>query len=764
VQAEISPTPLVWIAGWPLATLFAFGPESGRPNGEADRAGPPGGDAREYHAEIERQRQVLHTLTCRDDRFMRALALAHPELAEHVCGHDFSRRNKRTRHLETTLYRYLARAVGRAAPRDFWAGATLACWGRETQFRPAETRTQFSPDLRPFRTILAALAGRSGYVRTGHFRLNSTLQREPGGSWTYCTRQPRGVLVTKRIGSLGRIADLVQALAGKAPCEFPDLLRIWQAAAGDGRTESDLAQEIEVCIRAGLLLGGLEIPWRFERAWDALQDSLGLLTSPERDHWQTCLDRLRALADSLQARCEVAPVAEIIALLREAVAAVEALAAACGVPIPSIPRVILRCDRSAPFIVQLGPEVEQQVMAVLGRHERARRHDDLRQSLRRSTFDWLRARGGSCSLLEWLHHVRKPTTATDNPPPAANGSGLAPSRRAGSRDEAAGQAPPFGSLVLRGLTSAGFAPRMLGTSDSLTASYSRHHALLTECRPAEAQAFLSWGRQMLRRASEASGVLLVDLVAPFETNPNVLAGPLWCAAHLELWGASAGGLQLQPLEIYLDVRRHELPLVRAPQSDRPVAFIDSSASNRFNDDLLTRLLLQTSFGPCELEAGTGRAPPARSQGPESGAALPGSSGTRSRQKTVLADADWAALIQARGAARFALWQEHANQHGWPAIISLRPGNGPPFLMHRDSALALEAILEGAHSKGAPLLVEDPFEDATVLQEGSTHLAELIVPFARSEHGWLLDDRAPLTATVPIACPGGEWDGEEPARS
>src|SRR5262245_26176844 len=97
-----APAAIVRAAAWPLGTLNAL-----------------------CDGELERARARLLGLTRDDPRFMRALAISHPALAERVAGHAFAARTKRTRHLETTLYRYLARAAWSTVPCDLWAGVTV---------------------------------------------------------------------------------------------------------------------------------------------------------------------------------------------------------------------------------------------------------------------------------------------------------------------------------------------------------------------------------------------------------------------------------------------------------------------------------------------------------------------------------------------------------------------------------------------------------------------------------------------------------------
>lgn len=57
-------------------------------------------------------------------------------------------------------------------------------------------------------------------------------------------------------------------------------------------------------------------------------------------------------------------------------------------------------------------------------------------------------------------------------------------------------------------------------------------------------------------------------------------------------------------------------------------------------------------------------------------------------------------------------------------------------MARDSALALEAVLEGARAGALYMSVEEPTENAWLTDEdGERYVAELVVPYVRRTHGW-----------------------------
>src|SRR5262249_62178744 len=108
-------------------------------------------------AALAREREALWERTVFDERFMRALALANPSLFSKVVarrgsgrggsGPERGRPNKRARHLDTTLYRLLARGVGRTEPFGAWAGVGVVRFGAETRLRRVAPARFVAPDL-----------------------------------------------------------------------------------------------------------------------------------------------------------------------------------------------------------------------------------------------------------------------------------------------------------------------------------------------------------------------------------------------------------------------------------------------------------------------------------------------------------------------------------------------------------------------------------------------------------------------------------------
>src|SRR5262249_50729273 len=140
---------------------------------------------------------------------------SNPALAERVelvyAGLAGRRRNKEVRHLETTLYRTLARAAGRATPCELWAGTTLAAFGERTAIEPAPRRLQVAPDLQPFAAILRGVRELPAYRGRGRFKLNCTVE-VIGERAVYRRRLENGSTPRSELrcpAGLARILDLI---------------------------------------------------------------------------------------------------------------------------------------------------------------------------------------------------------------------------------------------------------------------------------------------------------------------------------------------------------------------------------------------------------------------------------------------------------------------------------------------------------------------------------------------------------------------------
>src|SRR5437867_8091019 len=172
MKLELAPAAVIRAAAWPIETLEVFGdPElanTSHKRGSIDSA---------YEVALDRERVSLLERTVDDRQFMKALLLASPSLFERVRTYQrpVKPRSKSVRHLETSLYRYLARAAARPTPNHLWAGVTLAPFCDKERIVPAVPRADFCPDLAPFAFALNALGKRNVYRQSSIWRICLTL-------------------------------------------------------------------------------------------------------------------------------------------------------------------------------------------------------------------------------------------------------------------------------------------------------------------------------------------------------------------------------------------------------------------------------------------------------------------------------------------------------------------------------------------------------------------------------------------------------------
>ena len=173
-----------------------------------------------YDEALARSRARLWNVTVEDPAFMRAWMLVHPELAGSFAAAPREPRTKSVRHRETSLYRYLARAVARPDPNGMWTGVTLADWGAAPgiQTAPAPAHHAVAPDLGFFAALFAGLVAQPAYRRRGLYKLNPTLRRHEGGH-RFSVPDRQGDLLGRRIEA-SRVLHVAIDVLGRAPVCF----------------------------------------------------------------------------------------------------------------------------------------------------------------------------------------------------------------------------------------------------------------------------------------------------------------------------------------------------------------------------------------------------------------------------------------------------------------------------------------------------------------------------------------------------------------
>jgi hypothetical protein len=738
---DLAPAAVVRVAAWPVEALEQFAAphlaEKARSADVGDEAALTAYEEAYRHI-LESQRRQLWRVTAGDARFCCALALSSPSLASRLQdGIPPAQRNKRTRHLEKSLYRYLARTVARIEPHGLWTGVTLAEFGSEeaTMISPRAPHTYFAPELHPFRLLLRTLGQREPYRTRGPYRLNPTLQMLDTHRWCYARRKTDGTLCWRDLPPSPTWQVLHSGLAALPPGPLPVLLQRL-AESVPGKVAETM---LEFAFEVGLLIGGLQFPCYFTSPWEALEQAEASLEIPERHAWsearksiqRTCkqlacyINKLLSEGDTpaaeLGAATATGPVLRANTAVREAIAA---LARALFLPSPAQPQSVLRCDFAAPFRIQLGRDDRQLLIALL--QEWAHLEHQYGTASRRHELQTRRVLR-SCGAGHELMAVPMDHSTSNGVILGCIDSGLEPG-------------PPLGALVLRPGRNGLAHSWVRGLSDVATATHARH-AYYLGCI---GDPLLPWFRATFQDLQRTCGLEIVDLVHDHPGSPNLLARPRYTDSIVDPWGTTPGALSCRdarlvqgphPAAILLQAGQRHLAVhvfsaLVVPPTDVVLERLMATSFNwRTPVPPLEDVTLEDAVADADLQCHRSRL--------SSGAVL-------EPRRFQLPDHEVEELIQTRGARRFLLWQRLARSYQWPALLRITFGSAPALLVPTDSPLAIEVAFEGVralttNAQGmvvrTPMIVEEVVEGPWLPGAHGSYMVELVLPVRRTHHLW-----------------------------
>lgn len=745
---QLAPAAVARVAAFPLARAEALAEPAlaaaARDTGPEDMSSGSA-YALAYARAVERGRAHLWAATVDDPAFLRALTLANPDFAAAALATDRARRTKAVRHAETSLYRYLARAVARPEPGGLWAGVALARFddGAGARSTPAPARWAFAPDLGFFAALFAAVVAGPDYRGRGPFKLNPTLRGEPDGGHRFWLPGPGDSLQERRIQPSRAIAAAIAALAAGPTCFDREAARARLAAAGFPAAATPGL--VDLLVEQGVLVGGPRFPTRFADAREALALAEAALLERDRGPWRAACEALADQCARLDAAAPDLPAADLAAALATARATLVALADALAVACPPLPRAALRCDLRAPVTITLGQDLRDMLSRTVSEFAGFQAAVGMGGALSPALVDrWLGADGRA--LAEFAPPPALVVTG-DAPTWEGLGAQLGPElaaraaawadRLARDVDELvapASPAPrggaPLGSLLF-GLGGAlvGGRPVLRGLVRDATPAFARCAALLEP----GGGAVTTWLIGQFERVAAATGRDHAELCFAHAT-PNVLARPRLVPHAVDLWGADPTSLDVRGARIERDPATGA-PLCRVPGRARPLAILSPTAAVVPPADHCQHLLLLSSLRtPPQIPRGDrlGFAAELRSGRHAPRVALPEGQVIRTR-RTALAGADLRALLDApAGPARFAAWQRLAAARDWPALVLVHRDGQPPLLVPRDAPLAVEAMSEGA-GRCACITVEEFADDAWIRgADDDRFVAELALPFVRDD--------------------------------
>ncbi|MSR13213.1 MAG: hypothetical protein EXR86_01325 [Gammaproteobacteria bacterium] len=745
---RLAPLGVARAAAWPLEALAEFGDPTLRARALEGLAqlDPPSSFVREYQLTLERERGYLWQQTFDDSLFLKGLMLSSPSAYLRATAAAQNRRglrNRAMRLVEHTLYRYLARAAGRSTPQGVWAGITDVHVGAVTKFEQVPARCLFTPDLRPFQSLLRGLGQREAYRARVPWCLNPSLSIGPENGWRFFHRTAGGHLEERQLTFDPTLAHLLMQLEACDPLPLADLVGVLtaqdQPALADPKSCMTTLQQLAA---GGVMVGALDLPTQFESAWDALTTVSDQLLPDHRREWDSCLALLRehcaTLADGLWSMsCE-----DFATTLAQPAAAIATLAQRLGLNLLPLAEGVVRCDLRLPWRLTIDRALYAAIETALVEYDVHWQHGHsaaaAQRELRRRWFtDQL---GDGRSLAEASTLIAGNNTPAPEWPLSSTVHEPEVKRRLAAweacLDSPAQALTLRTTLTARTATAAPFGCWMvgLGAADTLRAHSVSDLPTIASARYGEVldlTRFNHWLRAAFAKSSRDSGIALMGFRAPFETNPNALASPALFNSTVAPWAAdfsrSLRGARLIAHE------PSGQPVVRFPNDGHAWSVLALGTANLQENDVLAEVLLWTGFRDSPrraqraidvLTAGELTTPRFTPR-----VDLPGGVVLCPRRSVIAADL--AGLRARRGVARFWYWQQLAAKFDWPPQLEVATDRGGTLLVCRDSPLAVEALCKGLNTEIRYLTVQEAPSNAGLPLPGSgSHRVELAFPFLR----------------------------------
>lgn len=701
-----------------------------------------------YHQAVDREREYLMSVTVRDLRFRKAIRLSNPIVAAKIesllrLPGELPPRNKMVRRLEHTLCRYLARSVGRTNPNGLWAGVGLVEFSTEanTTIDRIAAEYYFAPDLRPFQSMLRSLGKLPSYRARTCWRVNPTLLRQDD-RWQFWARTEAGEVDQYAVESSDSLAEILNILIQQETGTFAELISGVQAHQPEICTIT-LADLLETLVDEGILQGGLDLPQRFATVWDALTTAAQFLLPSHQSYWHRSIEKLQACCQTLSEQIETIELPDLELQLSQARECVIALAQSLNISLEDLPDPIVHCDLKLPIRVKLARQQQAAILKSIDSYQAdwvdgIAPTTALRQDLRQQLIAKLRpdlqlgeiavdtlpqtnrsSKDGNLVLKQQLTAWEQ-LLQTETAQITLAHSHLNTTSKA-----------PLGCLYC--LPYQGFKLQIRGIDDDPARGFARFGKFL------DPDGLLhTWLKQQLVNLHQQQGIIVADLLIPFEINPNVLARDTFCEDSIALWYPAADTLSLQAAKIGIDAAT-ALPCLKLPDCPHPIAIFGFSAAHVSAIDPLAELLFYTGFQErpiaIAMAATLPTAPELAKPRQTPRICLPEGSYLRP-QRTVLNVDILADLIQLTPAQRYIQWQKLAIEHQWSELLMLQIDREPPLLMRRDSPLSLESIFKSVRAHTQWLIVEETIDLPWLVDAENRHyLAEIAFPLSRDRHAW-----------------------------
>jgi Lantibiotic dehydratase, N terminus len=743
IPFTLAPVGILRAASWPIESLDRFGDGS---LAEASLRAIEGGNwdtyASAYDRVFDRERADLMSVTVGDLRFRKAIRLSNPIVAAkieslHYVQGELPPRNKMVRRLEHTLYRYLARSIGRTNPNGLWAGVGLVEFGTQatTAIDRIAAEYYFTPDLRPFQQILRSLGRLTEYRNCAHWRVNPTLLLQPDGCWHVWARTAVGEVEQRVMESNQLLEKLLNSLIHQETGTFAEFIVCIQSQQPEISILT-LTDFLETLADGGILQGGLDLPQRFSTVWEALNNAARSLFPQHYKYWNLAVEELQACCQTLSEQIETIELIDLETHLAQAKQCVITLAQSLNISLENLPDPIVHCDLKLPLRVKLDPQKQESILKSI-EHYQANWVDGIAPTtaLRDAQRQQLAAKLQPDLRLGEIAPDTIPQPNYDSSKQLAWESLLQTTASQiilTDRDlNITTPKSPLGCLYCTPYQD--FKLQIRGIDDDPARGFARFGKFLDD-----ASLLHNWLKATLADLNQKYGVIIADLQVPFEPNPNVLARDTFCDCSIALWHPVLDTPSLQRATLCIDPAT-AVPFLKLPSIPQPIAVFGFSAAHVSAIDPLAELLFYTGFQErpmaIAMAATLPTAPELAQPRSTPRICLPEGSYIRPH-RTVLNSDILSVLIQATPAQRYAKWQQLAREHQWLDLLMLQIDRDPPLLMRRDSPLALEAIFKSVRPDTQWLIVEEIIDLPWLVDAENRHyLSELAFPLSRSHHAW-----------------------------
>jgi lantibiotic biosynthesis dehydratase-like protein len=310
-----------------------------------------------HTAEIERARTELERIAG-EERFLRALCLASASTYrqwQHARRHAVDRRSRER--LQSTLHRYVMRAVGRATPNGLWAGITLEdvddAATAPLTIAPAAPVTRVTPALAVFVRGLQNMNLRRPWIEAVALRLNPTTRRTGTDAWEFGTFVD-GFWCARQVAHHPAIEALTTRLALTDRPRLRDV-EAMLCQSDPEITPADAGLLAEALIEAGLLWSTATLPPIHADTWQALDAIIETLPASEKADWQRCRETLARMAHEIEVEIDRIDPDALRRTLDQARETVDAVLARYEALVPTGQDVLV-VDQSAPFRFSLSRE------------------------------------------------------------------------------------------------------------------------------------------------------------------------------------------------------------------------------------------------------------------------------------------------------------------------------------------------------------------------------------------------------------------------